>query len=136
MIDRIAQEIEDKLKGLGIFKAVERTVSRKVLQSPPSVAFFLAYDREVVSKPTVTRELGWDLLLMLPALGADKGQKSTGTCIDTLRDAFVEWRPWKTGGVLPAVVPEIRLEGIEQTLLVYTVRLTMRVMPAMITDNG
>ena len=136
MITRIAGEIETRLTGLGLFKAVAQTVTAKVLQTPPAAAVFLAYDREVVDKPTVTRELGWDLLLMLPALGAGQGLAAAGSCIDAVRDAFVDWRPWQTGGVLPAKVPEIRMEGIEQTLLVYTVRLTMRVMPAMITDNG
>lgn len=130
MIDRIAGEIEARLKGLGLFKAVERTVNAKVLQAPPSVAIFLAYDRAVVNKPTITRDLGWDLLLMVPAIGPGKGQKAAGDILDSVRDAFVGWRPWTTGGVLPAEVPEIRMEGIEQTMLIYTVRLTMQVMPA------
>jgi hypothetical protein len=129
MIDTIAEAIEARLIGLGIFKAVARTVNRQVVQTPPSVAFFLAHDRDVETQPTVTRALGWDLLLMIPALGADQGQKPAGDCIDAVRDAFVGWLPWETGGVLPAEVPEIRLEGIEQTMLVYTVRLTMSVMP-------
>jgi len=129
MIEQVAAAIAARLNSLGIFKSVERTVNRKVLQTPPSVAFFLARDREVEDEPTVTRALGWDLLLMIPALGADKGQKSAGDCIDAVRDAFVGWLPWETGGVLPAAVPEIVLEGIEQTMLVYTVRLTMSVMP-------
>lgn len=129
MIDRIAGEIESRLKWLGIFKAVERTVNAKILQAPPSVAVLLAVDRERDNDPTVTRVLGWDLLLMIPALGAGKGQKSAGDLLDAVRDAFVNWLPWETGGVMPAEVPEIRLEGIEQTMLVYTVRLTMEVMP-------
>ncbi|MBU1564226.1 MAG: hypothetical protein KJ630_01190 [Proteobacteria bacterium] len=134
MIDAIANAIEGALKGLKIFKAVERTVNTKILQSPPSVAFFLAYDRQVANKPTATRDLGWDLLLMIPALGVGKGGKSAGDCIDTVRSAFIGWRPWTSGGVLPAEVPEIKLEGIEQTVLVYTARLTMRVMPDLIKE--
>jgi hypothetical protein len=136
MIDQIAQEIETRLKGLGIFKAVERTVNAKVLQSPPSAAIFLAYDRKVADKPTITRELGWDLLLMIPAQGINKGQKAAGDCIDMVRDSFIGWRPWTSGGVLPAEVPEIRLEGIEQNMLVYTARITIQAMPQMIVSNG
>ncbi|MDR3631716.1 MAG: hypothetical protein P4L42_15450 [Desulfocapsaceae bacterium] len=131
MIDKIAREIKARLKGLGLFKAVERTVTGKVLSSPPSAAMFLAYDRAVVSSPMVTRELGWDLVLLIPVLGADKGQGAAGACIDAVRAAFTGWRPWE-GGTLPAEVPEIRMEGIEQTMLVYTARLTMKVIPAVI----
>lgn len=133
MIDRIAEAIEERLKGLGIFKAVERTVTAKILQSPPSAAVFLAVDREKFNKPTVTRTLAWDILVLVPAHGSGKGQKVAGDCIDAVRGAFILWRPWTTGGIMPAEVPEIRLEGIEQTMLVYTVRLAMEVMPELIT---
>jgi hypothetical protein len=130
MIDRIAEAIEGRLKGLEIFKAVERTVTTKILQSPPSAALFLAYDREKTNTPTPTRTLGWDILVLIPAHGADRGQKTAGDCLDVVREAFINWRPWTGGGVLPMEVPEIRMEGIEQTMLVYTVRLTLDVMPA------
>lgn len=132
MLTKIADAIEAALVGTGQFRAVEQSISAGILRTPPSVAFFLAHDRGVVDTPMVTRELSWDLVLMTPALGADKGLAGAGQCIDTVRRTFSGWLPFETGGVLPATVPEIRLEGIEQTLLVYTVRLTMRVMPDII----
>lgn len=135
MIDRIATEIEARLKSLGVFKAVERTVTASILKTPPSAALFLDSDRKVVDKPTATRDLHWDIVLMIPALGADKGKAMAGDCIDAVRDAFTDWQPWTTGGVLPSEVPEVRLEGVERTILVYTVRLTMRVMPEIIAKN-
>lgn len=128
MIDQIAQEIENTLKALGIFKAVERTVNTKILQSPPSVAVLYAGERQKENDPVV-RLLTWELLLMIPALGVGKGQKPAGDCIDLVRDTFINWLPFDTGGVLPAEVPDIKLEGIEQTLLVYTARMTMEVIP-------
>lgn len=136
MINKIAAEIIDHLKGVELFKLVDRTIAAKALQSPPSAVVFLAYDKEVTDKQEDTRELGWDLLLMVPALGVGKGQDLSGDCIDAVRKAFINWRPWTTGGVLPAKVPEIRLEGMEKTLLVYTVRVTMRVMPTIIEKLG
>lgn len=135
MIERIADAIEARLQGMGLFKAVEKTVTAKILKSPPSVAVFLAFDRMDTDKPTTTRLLVWDLLLTVSALGAKKGDDA-GSYLDAIRDAFIGWRPWTTGGVLPAEVPEIRMEGIEQTMLVYTVRLTMKVMPAIIASQG
>jgi len=128
---RIAEAIEAELKSLGLFKAVEKTVSAKVLQTPPSVAVYLASNRKAASKPTVTRELGWDLVLVMSALGADKGQAAAGDITDAVSVAFTDWRPWTTGGVLPSEV-DIVLEGIEGTMLIYTARLTMKVMPEML----
>ena len=136
MIDEIGDAIVARLDGLGLFRLVEKTISAKALQVPPAVVVFLAYDRKVVDKPTVTRELGWDLLLLVPALGVGRGQKKMSSYIDNVRDAFVDWLPWDSGGVLPADVPEIRLEGIENTLLVYTIRVTMRVMPQIIKKQS
>jgi hypothetical protein len=136
MINKIAEEIVNQLKSLDLFRMVELNITAKALQAPPSVAVFLVYDKKVKNEPTVTRELAWDLALLVPALGVGKGQDLAGTCIDAVRDAFVNWRPFTTGGLLPADVPGIRLEGIEKTVLVYTVRVTMQVMPAIIDKQG
>ncbi len=127
----IADAIEAELKSLGLFKAVEKTVTAKTLKSPPSVAVYLASNRKAASKPTITRDLGWDLVLVVSALGADKGQAAAGDIVDAVSVAFTDWRPWTTGGVLPSEV-DIVLEGTEGTLLIYTARLTMKVMPAML----
>lgn len=132
MLTKIAQAIEAELVGTEKFRSVEQSISAGMLKSPPSVAFFLANDKLVTDSPMVTRELSWDLVLMTPALGVDKGLANAGECIDIVRRTFSGWLAFTTGGVLPATVPEIRLEGIEQTLLVYTVRLTMKVMPDII----
>lgn len=132
MIDWLAGEIETRLKSLGIFKAVDRTVTAKMLQAPPSAAVFLDADRRVVDDPTPKRELHWDIVLMFSAVGQDKGKALAGSCIDTVRDAFTGWLPPIRGGVMPAKVQEIRLEGIERTVLVYTGRVTMEVMPTII----
>lgn len=136
MIDEIAEKIETRLKGLGIFKAVERTITANILQSPPAAAVFLAYDREIANKPSEQRELGWDIMLMIPALGAAKGTVLAGRCIDAVREAFVGWFVSGTGGVMPAKVPEVRLEGVERTVIVYSVRVTIEVFPATLAKNG
>ena len=133
MIDLIGTAIVTALEELAMFKAVEETVNRTVLQSPPGAAVILAYDKEAENKP-VARELGWDIVLLLPALGRDRGKDQRGSIIDAVRKKFIGWRPFTTGGAMPARVPAIRLEGIEKSLLVYTVRLTMEVMPDVI-DN-
>lgn len=133
MIDKIAQAIEARLKSIGVFKAVERTVNTKILQTPPAVAVFLARDMAEGEQPTVVRVLDWDLLLLIPALGIGRGQRSAGDIIDMVRGAFLGWLPFEDGGTMPAEVPEVRLEGVEQAILVYTVRLTIRAMPEHIT---
>jgi|GEM_PF-2935247 hypothetical protein len=131
----IAAAIEAELNSLGLFKAVEKTVTAKTLKSPPTVAVYLASNRKEASKPTVTRNLGWDLVLVVSALGTDKGQAAAGDIVDAVSVAFTDWRPWTTGGVLPSEV-DIVLEGTEGTLLIYTARVTMKVMPSMIVNQG
>lgn len=132
MIEKISESIKTTLSGLGVFKKVEMTIGASVLSAPPSAAFFLALDRHVTDSPMVTRELSWDLVLMVPAAGPSKGQAGAGSIIDRVRGTFSCWLPFTTGGVLPSKVVDIRLEGIEATLLVYIARVTMQVMPDMI----
>jgi len=136
MINEISAEIIQKAEGLDLFKSVESAIVAKSLKTPPSVAVILAYDKEVTDGQKDTRELGWDLVMMIPALGIGKGGKRTGDCIDGIRDGFNEWLPWDTGGVMPAKVPMIKLEGIEKTIQVYTARVTMKVMPKIIANKG
>ncbi len=128
MIETIEKKIEELLTSLDIFKVVERSISKKSLQSPPSAGILLAFDKENASK-AISRDLGWDIMLMIPALGIAKGRTAGNNYIDAVRNAFVDWRPLTTGGVMPAKVPMIRLEGIQGTMLVYSARVTMEAIP-------
>ncbi|PIE72290.1 MAG: hypothetical protein CSA20_08480 [Deltaproteobacteria bacterium] len=130
MITTIAGAMTATMKGLGIFKAVERSVLPNIVQSPPGAAVILAYDKEVENRPT-SRELGWDVMVTVSALGSGKGIKTADDIIDLLRETFINYRPLDEG-VLPARVPTITLEGIQGQLLVYTVRVTMVILPAVI----
>lgn len=136
MINEITDEIIKNAEGLDIFKSVESSIIAKSLKTPPSVAVILAYDKEVTDGQKDTRELGWDLVMMIPALAVGRGKNLTGDCIDGIRDGFNEWLVWDTGGVMPAKVPMIKLEGIEKTIQVYTARVTMKVMPKIIANQG
>jgi hypothetical protein len=136
MINEISDAIIKRAEGLIIFKSVESSIVAKSLKKPPSVTVILAYDKEVTDGQKDTRELGWDLVMMIPALAVGRGKNLTGDCIDGIRDGFNEWLPWDTGGVMPARVPSIKLEGILNTIQVYTARVTMKVMPKIIANQG
>jgi hypothetical protein len=131
MIDTIALAIKAKLESLQVFRAVEQTITRQILQTPPGAAIFLAADKEKSDKP-VKRELAWDVMLSASALGVGGGQATIGGCIDAVRKGLLGWRALESGGVLPAKIPLIKLEGVQNTLLIYSVRLTMEVMPDVI----
>ena len=132
MLATIAAAIKTRLEDLGQFKVVERGFSKRALQSPPSAVFFLAEDVMRSDKPSPTRTLAWDIALLVSYLDPVKGQETMETLIDLVRPAFTDWRPVAVG-CLPSSVPQIRFEANEDTLLVYSVRVTMDVFPNIIT---
>ena len=132
MLATIAAAIKTRLDGLGAFKVVERGFSKRALQSPPSAVFFLAEDTMRSDKPSPTRTLTWDIALLVSYLDPVKGQETMETLIDLVRPAFTDWRP-VAAGCLPSSVPHVRFEANEDTLLVYSVRVTMDVFPNTIT---
>lgn len=128
MLTTIGNAIKARLEGLGVFKVVERGFSKRALQSPPSAVFFLADDEEVVDDPAVTRRLVYEVALLVSYLDPAKGQEQMEAIIDAVRPQFVQWDPVGKG-CEPAKVPRIRYEGVEDTLLIYSARITMEVYP-------
>jgi len=127
MLKTLGEAIKARLEGLEVFKAVEQGFSKRALQSPPSAVFFLYDDEEVANKP-VTRKLTWEIALLVSYLDQVKGQALMHDLIDTVRPAFIGWLP-VTAGCLPTAAPRFRYEGVEDTLLIYTGRVTMQVVP-------
>lgn len=128
MLKVIGDAIQARLEGLGMFKAVERGFSKRALQSPPSAVFFLYDDEQVTDSPYAMRKLTYEIALLASYIDPVKGQAMMDALVDSVRPAFIEWLP-VTPGCLPASVTRIRYEGVEDTLLIYTIRVTMQVVP-------
>lgn len=128
MLKVIGDAIQARLEGLGMFKAVERGFSKRALQSPPSAVFFLYDDEQVTDSPYAMRKLTYEIALLASYIDPVKGQALMDELIDGVRPAFTEWLP-VTPGCLPVSVTRIRYEGVEDTLLIYTIRVTMQVVP-------
>ena len=132
MLTILGDAIKVRLEGLGIFKVVEQGFSQRVLKSPPSAVFFLAEDRRVKDSPYVMRLLAWDIALLVSFIDPSKAQPQMNDLIDAVRAAFSVWIP-SVAGSKPTEVEIVRFEAVEDTLLIYTVRVTMEVIPEMIT---
>jgi hypothetical protein len=127
MLQELGDNIQAELEGMGMFNAVERNLNKRTVQRPPAAVHYLNEDRMVTDRPTAKRELIWEIVLLAPAMGPDKGRTSINTLIDAVRDRFTGWQP-RTGNCLPCSIPAIRLVGMEDNMLIYTVTLTMRLM--------
>lgn len=128
MLKVIGDAIQARLEGLGMFKAVERGFSKRALQSPPSAVFFLYDDEQVTDSPYAMRKLTYEIALLASYIDPVKGQALMDALVDGVRPAFTDWLP-VTPGCLPVSVTRIRYEGVEDTLLIYTIRVTMQVVP-------
>jgi hypothetical protein len=128
MLSTIAAAIEARLISLGCFKTVEQSITKRALSAPPSAVFYLAGDKANADKPSVARDLDWDVVILTSSLGADQGQAKALECLDAVRDGFSNWQATATG-VMPATVPAVQFEGIEDTVLVYVARISMRAFP-------
>lgn len=125
MLDIIAAAIKARLEETAVFKAVDQGFTQRVLKSPPSAVFFLGEDNRVQDDPYTVRETTWHIALMVSNLDPAKGLDQMNGLIDTVRPAFTRWIP--TDGCKPCEVRSIRFEAVEDTLLIYTVALTMKV---------
>lgn len=132
MLTTIGDAIKDRLEGLAVFKVVEKGFSKRALSSPPSAVYFLADDERVTDSPYPTRLLTWEIALLASYLDPAKGQAVMDELIDAVRPAFSNWLAVNPG-CLPAMVPKIRFEGVEDTLLIYTARVSMQVVPEKIS---
>jgi hypothetical protein len=128
MLNTIGEAIKARLEGLGKFNVVEKGFSKRVLQSPPSAVFFLVEDERAADSPYITRLLTWEIALLAGYLDPVKGQTLMDDLVDAIPPAFTGWRA-VTSGCLPATVSRIRYEGVEDSLLIYTARVTMQVVP-------
>ena len=128
MLTTLGDAIKARLEGLGVFKVVEQGFSKRALQSPPSAVFFLSADEEAANTPYVTRKLTWEIALLASYLDPVKGLAQMNDLVDAVRPAFIHWLP-VPAGCLPTAAPMIRYEGVEDTLLIYTVRVTMQAFP-------
>lgn len=128
MLNTIGEAIKARLEGLGKFNVVEKGFSKRALQSPPSAVFFLVENERVADSPYMTRLLTWEIALLAGYLDPVKGQTLMDDLVDTITPAFTGWLA-VTSGCFPATVPRIRYEGVEDSLLIYTARVTMQVVP-------
>jgi len=131
MLTIIGDAIKARLEGLGLFKVVEKGFSKRALQSPPSAVFFLVDDAEGTDTPDVTRKLTYEIALLVSYIDPVKALTQMEAIIDAVRPSFIGWEPLPLG-CLQASVPRIRYEGVEDTLLIYTARLTVPVFPKLI----
>jgi len=132
MLATIGGAIKARLEGLAVFNVVEKGFSKRALSSPPSAVYFLVNDEMATDTPSPTRRLTWEVALLVSYLDPVKGQATMDGLIDAVRPAFTKWIAVPVG-CLPASVPRIRFEGTEDTLLIYSARITMDVFPAAIT---
>ena len=132
MLSTLGAAIKARLESLALFKVVEKSITKRALQSPPAAVFYLASDDMSVDKPSATRSLTWQILVLVSGLDSDKGQDTAYGCLDAIRTAFTGWLVVSGGGCLPTSVPQIRFEAFEDTLLIYSVRVTMQIIPAII----
>jgi hypothetical protein len=128
MLATLRPAIKARLEYAYAFKAVEPSFTQRALQSPPSAVFFLLSDEEVVNSPAVTRRLTYEVALLVSYIDPARGQEEMDAIIDAVRPAFIEWEP-AAKGCQPASIPRIRYEGVEDTLLIYSARVTMEVYP-------
>lgn len=131
MLTILSDAIKARLEGLGLLKVVEKGFSKRALQSPPSAVFFLLDDERMTDSPYSMRLLTWEIALLVSYLDPVKGQAFMDDLIDAVRAAFSDWLP-VPAGCLPSAVPRIRYEGVEDTLLIYTARVTMQAVPGKI----
>jgi len=129
MLETVADSLKATLEGTGLFNVVEQGFSRRALSSPPSAVFFMAEDGRVTDSPYITRKLSWDIALMVSYIDPVKAHEKMNTIIDELRETLSEWRPTERGS-LPSTVERIDFEVVEDTLLIYSARVAMQVVPA------
>lgn len=134
MLEYIANAIEVRLKELAVFNKVERAVSGKALANPPTVVFRLVSDAPKMDdedqKPEASRELTYEILIIVSPLAQDNGQYKMDRCIDAVRDAFHNWLAIPAGGCLPAFLGPIELVDEVKNLLVYAGQLRLVALPA------
>lgn len=128
MLKIIGDAIKARLESLGLFKVVEKGFSKRSLQSPPSAVVFLVDDDAVTDSPSSIRRLTWEVAMMVSYIDPVKSQAAMEDIIDAVRPAFTQWEAVAIG-CLPASVSRIRYEGVEETLLIYTARITTGVFP-------
>lgn len=131
MLSTIGTAIKARLEGLGLFNLVEQGFSQRALSAPPSAVFFLAANRRVKESPYVVRELEWNVALLTSYLDPAKAHAAMNERIDAVLPLFSGWIPTAAGSK-PCVVGDIRFEAAEDTLLIYTVPVTVEVIPEMI----
>lgn len=129
MLTTLGDAIKARLEGLGVFKVVEKGFSKRALQSPPSAVFFLDSDAIATDTPSPTRRLTWEVALLASYIDPVKGQAAMDEMLDAVRPAFTRWVAVPVG-CLPSSIPRISFEGAEDTLLIYSVQITMDVFPA------
>lgn len=128
MLKVIGDAIQAQLEGLGKFKAVEQGFSQRALQSPPSAVYFLVSDEGIVDEPAVTRKLTYEIALLINYTDPVKAQEQMEATIDDVRSLFTLWEPVESG-CQPSSVTNIRYEGVEGTLLIYSARVALEVYP-------
>jgi hypothetical protein len=128
MLNTIATAIEDRLKALSLFKSVGMSFTGKTMGLLPAAVFYLTADKKGTDRPSVSRDLVWEVDILVSQVAADQGQTKAMICIDAVREAFSDWQAFPSG-CLATSVPEISIVGVEDTLLIYSAKIEMRVFP-------
>lgn len=128
MLAELRTAIKARLESAYPFRVVEAGFSKRVLQSPPAAVFFLVSDKGQFDEPAITRVLTYEMALLVSYTDPVKAQEQVEEMLDMVRQSFTGWLPSEVG-CQPASVPELRFEGIDGTLLIYTGRMTIEVYP-------
>jgi hypothetical protein len=128
MLADLRAAIKARLEAAYAFRAVESGFSQRVLQSPPSAAFFLVSDQGQADEPAVARVLTYEVALLVSYTDPVKAQEHVEEMLDMVRQSFTGWLPAEAG-CQPMSVPEFRFQGVEGTLLIYTGRMSIEVYP-------
>ena len=131
MLADLRKAIKAKLESAYAFRVVEAGLSNRVMQSPPSAAFFLVTDKGKNDEPAVDRILTYEIALLVSYTDPVKAQEQMEEIIDALRTSLTGWLPAE-GGCEEASIPEFRYQGVDGTLLIYTGRMTIEVYPAIL----
>ena len=132
MLNTLADAIKAHLELAYPFKTVDMGFTKRVLQSPPSAAFFLIDDEGVDDTRPYLRRLTWEIALLASYVDPVKGVREMHDIIDAVRPSFSEGGP-VAAGCLPTAAPRFHCEGVEDTLLIYTGRVVMQAVPANIS---
>lgn len=131
MLNEIAQMIQRQVADTRLFKQVLLSTNEQHVYQFPAAIIYLDRDAVVDNCPTSRRELTWVIAVAVRATPATESQATVSVyeILDRVRDTLTNWLPMRSG-IQPASVPHIQFVEWQQGVMVYEVRLVMRVIPS------